>query len=754
MSRSPQPSPPATGTTVAVTGWDMVLVTLLLLRLFVPAESAHQGTTLWVATLIFAGWALRNWWLWRIGEFSHPLRLAPAQLGVALLVGGHLLSGLLVLWLGGDRRAALNLSWEWLSMGALWLLLAERFRSPAFRQLAGTTLGASVLVLAGLGIWQCWVEFPQTGVAIERLIELESSSRTGGTLSESEQAELKQLLQRYPEVAGQDATAQQLLLGRVRHVQPLGRFALANTLAGLLLLGGLIGWSGWLTRAWTLPRQRMVLLLTGAALILILGTLWETDSRTAQVAGLLGLTVITVGEFWLRSAGAPAHRQHVRTILLAVAVLSIGLIGGLLLFAPQLLQAPLLSLRYRLEYWQATAQLLFDHPLFGSGLGNFRQLYLQYKLPGSSEEVLDPHNLVLDVWANGGLLALAGLVVLTATILWHGWRSWIRLLPAAPAPVPHLLSWRSTAGCVTAAVAIVGCQDWLLQGEFDPRLWGLLPAGLLAGGLAGGWSAAAGWSWAIGWWALSLHLCGAGGIGMPAILCWWLAALGLGLTAQPDESPSPVTAATSLTSAGRLLRAQLALGLLAMVGCLWNGVVPVTLSAQFQAEARASQLSGRGQVVPLLEAACRADSLDPEPWQLLFLYHLDRWRSSPRWQADSFSAAVAAQSEAIRRDPHAGKRYQLLAQAWAEKYRQSAEPEAFQASRAAYHAAIARYPHYAPLWAELARLLHQAGEPAADEATRALQLDAANREAGHFDKELPANIRAELTEIVSGSPPS
>src|SRR5690606_19606381 len=69
------------------------------------------------------------------------------------------------------------------------------------------------------------------------------------------------------------------------------------------------------------------------------------------------------------------------------------------------------SLQYRLEYWTATLAALRESPILGTGPGNFRQAYLAHKLPGSSEEVLDPHNLFLDVWAGGGLIGLAGLAV-------------------------------------------------------------------------------------------------------------------------------------------------------------------------------------------------------------------------------------------------------------------------------------------------------------------------------------------------------
>ena len=51
----------------------------------------------------------------------------------------------------------------------------------------------------------------------------------------------------------------------------------------------------------------------------------------------------------------------------------------------------------------------------GVGPGNFRAAYLRYKLPESSEEILDPHNLFLEVWATAGFWAL--LALLAALVL-------------------------------------------------------------------------------------------------------------------------------------------------------------------------------------------------------------------------------------------------------------------------------------------------------------------------------------------------
>ena len=48
--------------------------------------------------------------------------------------------------------------------------------------------------------------------------------------------------------------------------------------------------------------------------------------------------------------------------------------------------------------------------LTGHGPGNFSGPYVRHKLARSSEEIIDPHNLVLEVWAASGVVAALALV--------------------------------------------------------------------------------------------------------------------------------------------------------------------------------------------------------------------------------------------------------------------------------------------------------------------------------------------------------
>src|SRR5438874_6188910 len=55
--------------------------------------------------------------------------------------------------------------------------------------------------------------------------------------------------------------------------------------------------------------------------------------------------------------------------------------------------------------------MIRDHPWLGVGPGNFGRLYPSYMLPRAFEQVKDPHNFLLEMWATGGLFALLALLI-------------------------------------------------------------------------------------------------------------------------------------------------------------------------------------------------------------------------------------------------------------------------------------------------------------------------------------------------------
>ncbi len=208
----------------------------------------------------------------------------------------------------------------------------------------------------------------------------------------------------------------------------------------------------------------------------------------------------------------------------------------------------------------------------GLGPGNFAGAYLRHKLPEASEEILDPHNMVLEVWTTAGLFAVVALVAALGLGLWAILRpardpvdDELNRAPPKPAPgsAPSTAAWLipwAAAGWL--AVVLLGKLN-PFQGDLFTR-WIILGLGwLLALGL--GWMlwrrrpiAAAGAG--AGMLAIAVNLLAAGGIGIPsvALVLWILLALGLNLR---DDRPS-----------GRL-RERRGIGRVAIVALVWAGVM-------------------------------------------------------------------------------------------------------------------------------------------------------------------------------------
>jgi len=60
----------------------------------------------------------------------------------------------------------------------------------------------------------------------------------------------------------------------------------------------------------------------------------------------------------------------------------------------------------RIRLWQTSINMIKDKPIWGIGLGNFGQLFDQYKVEGYYDTICHPHNDFLNVTVNSGILGL------------------------------------------------------------------------------------------------------------------------------------------------------------------------------------------------------------------------------------------------------------------------------------------------------------------------------------------------------------
>ena len=111
-----------------------------------------------------------------------------------------------------------------------------------------------------------------------------------------------------------------------------------------------------------------------------------------------------------------------RRALLAAAGAAVVAVAALLPFAGAERIRSLFNLEggtafHRLKLWEATLDMIRDHPFFGVGLDNFLYQYPRYMLPEAWQEpdLSHPHNMLLDWWTRLGVLGVGALVWLEVT---------------------------------------------------------------------------------------------------------------------------------------------------------------------------------------------------------------------------------------------------------------------------------------------------------------------------------------------------
>lgn len=774
--------------------WLALVSGLFFIRWWQPTEGTVLGDTLvvaegWFLALLLAGWVGLRGTTWRF-------RLDAWQWAVGLLVLGHIISGLWILGTAGDRRAALNLVWEWAALGLSFPLLRAALARPETRREWIVISLAAVLTLSGYGLTQRYFFYPQLVRQYERLRqeldELEQSAATGGPVNVLRMQKLR------GELIGSGLSANMLsgsgrvmFEGRLKHsTEALGRFALANTFAGLLLVWWVVlvvvTWRHWLEPRTTdqppanasRPRRsvQLVMLLVFSAIVGY--CLLLTKSRTAYVGAAVSMSV------WSLTSQASRFKSG-RQILLWLfvglfgiggVILVAGLTGGLdrLVFA----EAPK-SLQYRLEYWYGSLQVIRESPWLGVGPGQFRPHYLAHKLPRSSEEIADPHNLFLDVWSNGGLVSLIGLTWLTWLIIRRavrssssdGLRSALAAMgaPAIPlartvrdagispkeiqhvpqpksaaSPGPsfpevsagYLAAWRSPFrwGALTGVLVL-----WLAGGATESLLLGLMAIWLVAIEVVS-FALPEQRDWEPVWGAVGLgllvHLCGAGGIGMPAISQLLMAVIvlcagdnrGLSWVLKPAHFMCITLGGIALAAAGYA-----------------TAVLPV---------GNCRRLCDQGDFTKSPERlylqAAAADPLSPEPWEKLGDLYGQIWRTSRDPDERVFQQAVAAERNARQRNPFSYHTYQTLGLIYAESAKRSGLADDKANAVKEMQSASSLYPHNASLLADAAVVFKLAGEIelAKQTAQRTLEQDDINHAAGHTDKWLGEKLRREIEQLV------
>jgi len=709
----------------AVRPWLLCgLAVLMVARPLFPSEAAADsgdGLTavmFWLVLGIF-------WVFTALTQRSFALRFGVVDVAVAGLIIWHTIAALWAVRTGSPRPA-INMLWEWMAMGAAFFLARQTINSLREARALVVVMLALASALAVYGLYQYAYEMPRARAAYE--VDPDLALRKAGLW--------------YPP----DSPERKLFQDRLYSTEPIATFALTNSLAGVLapwlvvLLGIICGGK----------QSRLSALGPIICALVIAVCLLLTKSRSAWLATLVGLALL-----WPIVAPHAGPRLNIRALLAAIVLFAV-LIGVAARFGGLdrlVLTQAAKSLAFRLQYWQASLKIIAEHPWLGCGPGNFREAYTQYKLPAASEEVADPHNFLIEVWATAGTPAAVALVAAVLGFFWCAWKNRSRNEPEADGIASAGLSSRTfpqrlrgafEGGCgYILGGGLVGFVFSLPLGAFSaapPSLAAVglgLPVAALVVALFLGWIENGRWVQllpALAVLVMLLHLSAAGGIGFPGVAgsFWLLSALGL-------YEPKAHRCRRWVAWLG------LALGIALVIACYMSAYRPVHAcwTELHLAEKWTNQAEKH------LEAATAADPLAAEPWRRLADVRFERFLLRPEkgalslWQeAEAMIARLAPKSASDRI-------------AVARRYMQAVKRQMFGDEQLrsrllttaveSFRQAIRLYPNNAIYHAELAEAYFLLGdrEGFCREAELALRL---HHITPHEDKKLPSAIHRFLEQ--------
>lgn len=469
-----------------------LVASLLIWAFLVPVD----------ATSVFEGQALPQNLFWLLAAC---LCAAAAALkgGLGFKRSEWLVCGFALIWLllitacagfENNPRRAWNGFWQVIALASSYLCIRSLDFGPESRAALWAICLVGCLATSVQGLYQVSVVFPHARAAYERDPDQELSKIPGLYA---------------PPGSPQRARFEDRLYSH----EPYATYALANSLATVLSAGVLLLASVMLTLIFNqrhgsrlpigrsierengddarwdrLPgkkqlgwhRLAIAIGLFSLALMLICWLL--TRSRAAYVA-VAACAVLWIGLNYFSSSQRKIRgKQLIAGGLLCLLFFGVG-IGWIVLNDELVIREASKSLGYRIQYWQSTLRMIWEHPWLGVGLGNFQSYYPYYKLPTASEEIADPHNWVLDIAATLSLpIAFMVMGWLMISLL-SGSRFWRNVQSPSIGELAtdermqverHELDGRCRAAIVWGAGlggTICGLLAWLLSGH-DP--WEML----------------------------------------------------------------------------------------------------------------------------------------------------------------------------------------------------------------------------------------------------------------------------------------
>jgi hypothetical protein len=349
----------------------------------------------------------------------------------------------------------------------------------------------------------------------------------------------------------------------------------------------------------------------------------------------------------------------------------------------------------RLNYWEGALHLFAQHPFAGGGPGQFGKHYTALKAPYAAEDLSHPHDWLLSLAADWGILGPIGLLIALAL---PGWRI-IRSLSSAP---PDGTGRPNASSLLPAGLVVLACWILVSLGTWNGSLTGAAIASLIALPLAGIWL----WSSRLSQVILLAGLIGffvhamvemSGGV--PGATWPFWAMLALAMTWAVPMPTAPVPSAPR----NPFLRPALLLPLAAALTITVLTAAPLRATARID-QAQQSVHHNPNRTVSLLQDAAAADPLDPVPLKAAAQLRQKMGRQDPARALRYQREAVDMYRTASQRDRSSYMVWRNLAMAEMYVAVQTDDFASVRQAVADMRKSLALYPNWPAGWLELANM--------------------------------------------------
>jgi|GEM_PF-6120521 len=572
-------------------------------------------------------------------------------------------------------------------------------------------------------------------------------------------------------VADENSATRIVFENRLYDGGPTGTFALANSMAAMLV-GGMVAMIGLLFVEW----RRMNVIRRAVwitAIAIVGGMVLATRSRSAMVAIVAIVLWLLITQLrhrkWL--VLAIIQRRH---LLIAATVFASLVIAGLVYAmrnSEWVQQAPA-SLAIRFRYWVACGKMVLESPWFGVGPGQFKSSYEAYRAEASTEQIADPHQFMLQTLTAGGLPSLLILLALLALMIGIN-RQRLRVVGEAkklssPLPAPHgevnvLTSGSVMLGTLTAIIGVwvIGSAIGQLP-TVEPALLATIMTIIFSAAVwyrgnaevsVEQWHAAKKIS-GYGAFAIGVDQLASGGMTVPgvSVIAWML--LGIAVPVEFHAGLLAKRESGNLAVSAQWRRYLLIVASMALVASWYFvGVAPIERSKHEQNQFAVAWADGRVDVATQsLQRAAVADRWDVAPvLQLANAYRTLAATDLQRreeWEAKW----LAAESEAASRGSRDPVVMRQLGDHRLFRYQQWGERAMLEAASEWYGRAVELSPSHEAYAAQWAEVLRELGDRRAQEiATRAIRLSFAG---GYYERMLDFTMIYEAKALGKNSPKS